>query len=228
MAERRPVLARDDRHQFAFDFDRVRFLRQSHAPRQPPDVRIDGNTGRVEAIAEYDVRRLPTNTRQLNEFRERAGHFAVELRHDCLTRKLDVFRFGAKEAGRCDVLFDVFAIGFGKRLRGRELREQSGGDLVDSRIGALRGQDCRDEELEGTGVVQGGERAGVEFRERPQQSSDGDGGSRFPNISLHAGMLTLAAAFVKLFSRGPLAPRADSFWIPRIESAREASGLRRK
>src|SRR5262245_2154791 len=61
LAERRPVLLRQQRVKVALDADGVGVERQSDALAEAGDVRIDGDAGHVEAVAQHDVRRLATD-----------------------------------------------------------------------------------------------------------------------------------------------------------------------
>ena len=98
-------------------------------------------------------------------------HEIVELRRDLAAEVLlqrrchpdEVLRLRAEEAGRLDQLLDLVGIGVGEVGRRRVLREQRGRDHVDALVGALRGEDRRDEQLVRVRVVQRAVRVGVQL-----------------------------------------------------------------
>lgn len=123
---------------------------QSHPGGKPFHVGIDDDS-RWNSIRrpQHDVRGFAADPWEFCKSFEIARNFA-SMKFDELARRGDeVFRFGAKETGRSDQLFNIGKFGFREFKRRRKSLEQRGGYLIHSNIGALRREDRRDEELEG-------------------------------------------------------------------------------
>ena len=60
------------------DLDRVLLLGPAEAAREAAEVRVDGDAGDVEGVAEHDVRRLAADPGQRHEVLQTRRHLAVE------------------------------------------------------------------------------------------------------------------------------------------------------
>jgi hypothetical protein len=85
---------------------------------------------------------------------EFAGDFAVMDLNQGLGGGADIFCFVAEEAGGADEVFDILLLCGGKRSGVRVFFEERGRHHVDAHVGALRGQNGGNEELERAVVVQ--------------------------------------------------------------------------
>src|SRR5207249_11596337 len=100
-------------------------------------VRVDGETGHVEADSENHIRGLAPDPWQLDEIIQVARHDTVEQIHQLSARGDDRARFGAEESGRLDQLLDPSRIRGRKVERGRVLLEQRRRDEIDGPVGGL-------------------------------------------------------------------------------------------
>ena len=184
MAENRPFLFRNQLHQIAFDLHRVGFNRQSHAPAETADVRINGNAGHAEGVAQNDVRGLKTDAGQRRQFLHRGGHLSTMFGDELLTTELDTASFVAEEAGRLNKAFQLGAVGVGKSRGVGIAREQSRRHQIDAGVGALGRQDGGNEQLQRTVENESAWR----FRIKAGQSADDAAGAGFyGDRSAHVG-----------------------------------------
>ena len=138
-----------------FDFDRVFLLGQAEALAEAGDVGVDNDAGfDAVSVAEDDIGGFASDTREMGEGFESAGDFAFVVVDEGLGGGADVFRFVAEEAGGADEVFEVFLLGGGHAFGIGVFLEEGGGHQVDAHVGALRGEDGGDEELEGAVVVE--------------------------------------------------------------------------
>ena len=138
-----------------FDFDRIFLLGQTEALAQAGDVGVDDDAGfDAVGVAEDDVGGFASDPGEMGEGFEFAGDFAFVVVDECLGGGTDIFRFVAEEAGGTDEVFEVFLARGGHAFGVRVFLEEGGGHQVDAHVGALRGEDGGDEELEGAVVVE--------------------------------------------------------------------------
>ena len=138
-----------------FDFDRISVLGQSEAFAQAGDVGVDHNAGfDAVGVAEDDVGGFASDPGEMGEGFEFAGDFASVVVDEGLGGGADIFRFVAEEAGGTDEVFEVFLARGGHAFGVRVFLEEGGSHQVDAHVGALRGEDGGDEELEGAVVVE--------------------------------------------------------------------------
>jgi len=155
VAPKRPVILRDDFHQVFFDFDRVGVFGQTEALAQAGHVGVDHDAGfDAVGVAEDDVGGFASDAGQMGERFEVSGDFAVMEPDQSLGGGDEVFRFVAEETGGADEVFDVLLLRGGEGLGVRVFPEERGCHQIDAHVGALRGEDGGDEELEGSFVVQ--------------------------------------------------------------------------
>ncbi len=189
MAGEDPFLAREESIQVGLDLDRVGVARPAEPAGQAADVRVDDDAvGRAEGVSEDDVRGLPADPgKRVKRFHRPRDEPAVRL-DDRPAGAPDRFRLGVEEAGGSDQLLQL-ASRPGHRGGGREAAEERRRDAVHARVGALRGEDRRDQELErvgmveravgpGVGLVQAGEDVGGGRGTRLR--AGGHGGRRIP------------------------------------------------
>ena len=73
MREARPIGARHDLLEVAFDPHRVLLTGQAEPLREPPDVRVDDDALRVPELRRDDVRGLARDAGEANQLLERRG-----------------------------------------------------------------------------------------------------------------------------------------------------------
>ena len=98
--------------------------------------------------------------------------FAVEILDDTFAGAHDGFRFVAKEAGGADFLFEFAGIGVGEVFWRLVFLVERFGDFVHADVGALRGEDRGDQQLERVFVFQLAGCFGIGFVELLQNRGD--------------------------------------------------------
>ena len=143
-----PPFARQEEAQPLLHAIRVALAREPEPPRHAAHVRVD-REGLVGAeVDEHHARRLPAHPGQRLQRGAFARHAPTVERHDRAHGAHHALRLGAEKAERLDERPERL------RLRARigggigEAGEQCRRDEVHPRVGALRGQDDRDEELQ--------------------------------------------------------------------------------
>ena len=150
-----PGVLRDELDQVFFDFYRVGVPGQAEAFAQAGYVGVDDDPGfDAVGVAEDDVGRFASDPGEMGEGSEFAGDFALVVVDEGLRGGADIFRFVAEEAGGADDFFEVFLPRGGHAFGVGEFLEKGGGHQVDAHVGALRGEDGGDEELECALVVE--------------------------------------------------------------------------
>ena len=150
-----PGVLGDELDEVFFDFDRVFLLGQTEALAQAGDVGVDHDAGLdAVGVAEDDVGGFASDPGEMGEGFEFAGDFASVVVDEGLGGGADIFRFVAEEAGGTDEVFEVFLARGGHAFGVRVFLEEGGSHQVDAHVGALRGEDGGDEELEGAVVVE--------------------------------------------------------------------------
>ena len=165
MREQRPQLARNERHERELDLHRVGLVREPQPVREPRHVRVDDHTRDPVGVPEHDIRGLPSDAPQRGQLLERARYIPAMLGHDVGARLADRLRLVAEEPRRVDRLLERSLVGGGER-RGVGIRgEQRRRHLVDALVGALGGEDRRDQQLERRAEVERALRIRVELLE---------------------------------------------------------------
>jgi hypothetical protein len=137
-----------------FDFDRVFLSGQAKAPTQAGDVGVDDDTGLDSVgVAEDDVGGFASDAGKIRQGFQIFRDFAIVLLRDGLCGGDEILGFVAEKAGGADEILNVLLLGCGESLGVGVFAEEGGSHQVDADIGALRGQDGGDEELEGAAVV---------------------------------------------------------------------------
>ena len=133
--------------------------------REPRHVGVDRQSRFVVPNRAHDVAGLAADAGQRHEVVELDGDLAAEARLDRLRHADEVLRLRAEEARRLDDRLELGGIGVGQVGRRRVPGEQRGRDHVDALVGALRGQDRRDEQLVRVRVHERAMRVGIQLRE---------------------------------------------------------------
>jgi len=155
MAHVDPVFLRDERAQIPLDFDRVRFGREAQAHGDAAYVRVHHDAARDAVCdAEHHVGSLARDAGQGDELLDAARYFTAEVVRDRAAGRTDGFGFVTEKAGGFDELFELARIGVCELCGRGVARKQRGRDLVDGAVGALRGEDGRDQQLPGVLVVE--------------------------------------------------------------------------
>ena len=157
----RPALRRHRRAQLLLDDDRIVRLGDADAVRDAQHVTVDRQPGNAEGVAEHDVGGLASHSRQLDQLLHRLRHFAAVIRDQRLRHAEERFRLGAEESGRVNLRLELRRCGPGERARVGVALEQCRRHRVDERVGGLRGQDRRRQQLERRREVQLGVGAGM-------------------------------------------------------------------
>jgi mycothiol synthase len=125
-------------------------------------VCVDGQPRKVKRDAADNICCLAADAWELHEILKRRGNVAAELRQQELSHADQVLRLALIEAGGLHKGFDFDQRGTCQGLGVWKLRKQSGRHHVDPRVGALRRQDCRSEQLEGIAVIEFADRLRIE------------------------------------------------------------------
>src|SRR5712692_840171 len=208
----RPLRLGHDRAEILLDFFRIIALRQLEAAAHAADVRVDEDSvfgGRPwPAVREYHVGGLAPDPWQGHEVFDAPRNLAAELVDKRARNRDDRFRFLPVEARRVDDPLHFGGVGGSECARIGEAREELRRDAVYRRIGALRGKNRRDEQLERGAIHERGPRARIRCVERAQDRTD-------PSLGVVRGKLSPALhpatsrRIARLPARAPsVSPRA--------------------
>jgi len=155
MAPEGPGVLRDLFDEVFLDFDRVGVFGQPEAFAQARDVGIDDDT-RFDAVGvpKDDVGGFTSDAGEVGEGVEIYRNFAIMFPDEGFRGGNEVLGLVAEEAGGADEVFDILLLCGGKRSGVRVFFEERGRHHVDAHVGALRGQNGGNEELERAVVVQ--------------------------------------------------------------------------
>ena len=146
---------------------------------------IDDDTGfNAVGVAEDDIGGFASDAGEVSEVLEILRNFTVMFPHEGFRGGDEILGFVAEETGGADEVFDVFLFGRSECFGVRVFFEKGGRHHVDAHVGALRGEDGGDEELEGALVVQFAVGVGVGGAEDVEKA---DGGSGTPRPTLLRG-----------------------------------------
>lgn len=144
-----PRLPGEGRHQFPLHLERRRAVSQPQSPGDTEDVGVHRDRLGSVHVGQQDVGGLPAHAGERHQLVPVVGHpTSVDL-DQAPARSQDVLRLVAVQTARADVRLQLFLGQLEDRVGVAVLAEQLGGDLVDPRVGALRGEDRRDQELVG-------------------------------------------------------------------------------
>jgi len=145
-----PLGAVEELHEIPLDLLGIGVRRPAETSRHPDHVRVDDDSLHLlEAMLEDGVRRLAGDAGEREELLHRGGHARAEAFDDGARGALNRLCLVAVEARWAHGRFER-----GQRLLREVLRravalEERGSDLVHLLVGALGGEDRRDEKLEG-------------------------------------------------------------------------------
>ena len=156
MREGDPAALRDDLHQLLLDFFGGLGLGEPKAAGDAEDVGVDHDAlGFTEADAENHVGGLSGCAGDGDEFGKGLWNLAAEVRDNFAGRTLDGFGFVAEKARGADQGFKLGQCSLCHSLRSGKAAEELRRNHVDAGVGALGGEDGRDEQL-ARGVVDEG------------------------------------------------------------------------
>ena len=162
MAPQRPGIARHDAHEILFDFHRIAVLGQSEPLAQSADMRVDDHAGfDPVGIAQDDIGRFPSDPGQDGQRIEIARNFPLVFVDQTGRGGADVFRFVPVKSRRADEVLQIGRVGTGHASRIGVFFEQRGCDHVHAHVGALRGENRRDEKFERVAVNEFAVRVGI-------------------------------------------------------------------
>jgi ferredoxin len=172
-----PIFARHDPHESALNLLGRRFPGQSHASREPRDVRVhDQALSFAVGDAQHYVCRLASNAIKLNEFVKSVRNFAVVFLSDCFAAVANRAGLVPEKPGTANQGFQLRRVGIGKIRSGAILLKQSRCHQIDPGISALGAENGRDEELQRIFVVQSAPGIGIASAQATQN---------FPTTFLH-------------------------------------------
>jgi CRP/FNR family transcriptional regulator, cyclic AMP receptor protein len=146
--EHRVVLLREESSHVGFDLVWVLLGGPSEAPRQASEMSVDGDPGHPEGIAQHNVRSLPSYARQTHERIKIRRYLTREVITKPLPDELDRLCLLSEEARGGDEGLQLLPVcaRIARRIRiGIEKRRCH---FVDPLIGALRAQDCGNQQLQ--------------------------------------------------------------------------------
>ena len=108
MTESRPVSLRDYVGQIEFQLYRIAVLGEPQSSREANDMRIAGDTGSAEGVAEDAIGRFSPHAGQGQQLFHRVGDLAAVVLGDSGACALDIKGFVAEESRGSDVRFDLF------------------------------------------------------------------------------------------------------------------------
>ena len=129
---------------------------QPQPSREPADVGVDRDAlGLPESRREHDIGRLAGDAGQGQKLLHGRRDLTPEILLDPLRRADDALGLVAEKAAGADFRLQGGPVGVGEVRGGRILTEETGRDHVHPLVGALRGKDGGDEDLEGRLINQG-------------------------------------------------------------------------
>ena len=108
MTKRSPVLFRDYFGQIELQLNRIAVFREPQPAGQANHVRIAGDSGDAEGVAEDAVGRFTPHTGKCQKILHRAWDFAVVLLDNHGARSLDIDGLIAEKTRAADTRFDLF------------------------------------------------------------------------------------------------------------------------
>ena len=165
MAPIRPMLFRHELHQIELDLLRIFFFGQAKALRQTDHVRVhDDPFVYAECVSQNNIRRFPTDTGQFAQFFHRVRNLTAKFVGDCRRGRADALGLVAEKSGRFDRVLQLSLRRLRVIFRAPIFLEQRRRDHVYAFVGALRGENRRDQQLERILEIQLGVRVWVNFR----------------------------------------------------------------
>jgi hypothetical protein len=157
----RPLRRRRRGAELLLDDFRIVAARDADPVRDAQHVAIHGQSRNAKGVAQNDVGRLAADAGKRGELRHRLRDVPMMPFADRCRHAGERFGLGAEEAGRLNLRLEL---GGGRPVQRRRVwiaLEQRRRDLVHALVGALRGENRRDQELVRRGEVKLGIRAGM-------------------------------------------------------------------
>ncbi|EZP37718.1 hypothetical protein BW35_00852 [Micrococcus luteus] len=196
VGEHRPVPAGEQGAHGVLDLHRVGLVREPQAPGEPAEVRVHGDPGPAEGVAEHHERGLAPHPGQRHEVLETGGDLAVVPGHELLGQPQDRGGLVPVEPRGAHELLQLGFGGRGHRVGVREAGEQRRRGRVDPHVGGLGGQHRGHEQLERRLEVQLGDGVRVRLGQDPvdpprpaHQGQPGLPGRRARRLRLHPRVL---------------------------------------
>ncbi len=140
---------------------RIILFGQPEATAETADVGVDREAGEREGDAAHNVGRLASDTGQGDQIVAFGRHFAAEAFDERSGHGNQVLRLGLEEAGGAHDVLQLGRVGRGEGGGARVAGEQFGRDHVDPRIGGLRREDRRHQQLERRLMIELAQRFGI-------------------------------------------------------------------
>lgn len=103
MRETGPLCRWQNLAQVALDLGRVLLARKSQTSRQPPAVRVDGDTRNIKRVTTNHVGSLATDAGKRRQLFHSRRHFTAELLHQLLGAAFEGLGLGAKQTEAANV-----------------------------------------------------------------------------------------------------------------------------
>ena len=147
-AEPTPAGGRQEAAEIALDLHRIILGGEPETTRQPSDVSVDRKAGEIERNRANHVGGLTPDSGEGHEVLDGLRHLALEPILERNRHRNEVLCLGPEKASRSDDLFHHGRISNREVGRAWKPLDHLGHHHVDTYIGALSGEDRRDEELE--------------------------------------------------------------------------------
>ena len=134
---------------------RVPVATPAQPSRHADHMRIDGESGHAERVAQHHVGRLAADAGQRHQRVHRIGDLAIETVTQHCGQSQQMLGLGTVEAERVDDVFDVLRIRCGQGCGIGETREQLGRDGVHPLVGRLGAEHGGYQQLQGRSEIQG-------------------------------------------------------------------------
>lgn len=176
MTEADLMARRDDANQICLDLIGVGGRGEPEALREARHVRIDADCRYGKGIAEQDVGGLAADSRQGEERVPVARDLAAKSVDEGLAAGANGLGLLPEKAGRPDPLLELTLGHLGEIARGAQPPKETRGHLVHAGIGALGGENERDQQLERRAKVEGQAGIGMGPRQGGDERADRGGG----------------------------------------------------
>jgi len=151
----RPILVRDEPHEVLLDLHRIVVPGQRKPLADSGDMGIDRDPFvSPVGISQDDIGGLAPDAGQGAKLLHGVGHLSAVLCHDCLRHSDQALGLVAEEPGGLDDLFELRLSSLSQGSHIGISGEQDRGHQIHPRIGALRREDRRAEQLKGIAMVQ--------------------------------------------------------------------------
>ncbi len=167
----RPMITRKQFHQVPFDLHRIGFTRQAESPRKSTDVSVDDDAlVHSKCIPQNDIRRLASHPGQCSQFLQSPGDLSRVSFQNLSRRTADRLGLVSVKSRRSDQRLNFVRRNGGEIFHLRAASKQRRSHEIHPDIGALRGENRRNQQLQRVGEVQLAVRIRINRRQTPGQN----------------------------------------------------------